>query len=204
MLFLLSSDIGTGKTRWLEHVVERIAADGVRVDGVLAPGVWLEHRDSGEAEVEREKIAIENVLLPQGERILFARRRDLAERDGEYDTSSQAAAANIGWAIDETAFTQVNAHLLALGNDESSEPGLLVIDEIGRIELERGGGLTAALEVVERGATPAHPHALAVVRSRLLDIALERFAAASWGGMLPIAPDESGEQLLRQVIAASM
>ena len=201
MLYIISNDIQTGKTRWLEGVVDRLSADGVRVDGVIAPGVWIEH-DAGENEpsVTFEKVGITNVLLPQGECILFARRKDLAVADGSYEKCSQSAAMGMGWAIDETAIAQVNRHLCTLksnGSDPSVEPGLLVIDELGRIELERGGGLTAGIEIIENGATAAHPHALIVIRSRLLDIALDRFADAPWGGVRVIAPDEDGERDVR-------
>ena len=62
MLFILTGDIRTGKTTWLEARVQELAAAGVSVQGVLAPGVW---RDG-------EKVGIENVLLPSRKRVLLA------------------------------------------------------------------------------------------------------------------------------------
>ena len=198
MLFMLTGDIQTGKTRWLMGVLERLRAGGVRIDGVLAPGVWVEHPESGEdAHHAYEKVGIDNILLPQGERIPFARRRDLAELEGSYDEDSQSARGGLHWAIYDTAIMQVNAHFRELAGCEPHEPGLLVADELGMLELVRGEGLTAAVELLDRGTATAHPHALVVVRAGLLETALERFDAASWGGIRVIAPDSDGEQALR-------
>ena len=202
MLFVLTGDIQTGKTRWLEKVVERLVANGVRVDGVLAPGVWVEHPAvDGSASSTFEKLGIDNVLLPQNERIPFARRRDLAELEGTYDEGSQSAAMQMMWTIDDAAIAQVNSHFYALANSVSEEPGLLVVDELGRLELECGKGLSAALDLLDRGASQAHSHALIVVRAGLLDTALNRFATTPWGGIQPIAPDEAGEQAIRSAFA---
>ena len=63
MLFILTGDIRTGKTTWLEARVHELETAGVPVRGVLAPGVW---RDG-------EKVGIENVLLPSRERVLLAK-----------------------------------------------------------------------------------------------------------------------------------
>ncbi len=38
MLFVLTGDVQTGKTRWLHDLVEEIASRGVLCEGVLAPG----------------------------------------------------------------------------------------------------------------------------------------------------------------------
>ena len=84
------------------------------------------------------------------------------------------------------------------GGAEEGEapPRLLVVDELGRLELERGCGLVAATELLARGATARFPHALAVVRDWLLPRAVERFGAA-WGGARAISPDDEARGLLR-------
>ncbi|CVH79715.1 putative ABC transporter ATP-binding protein YxlF [Coriobacteriaceae bacterium CHKCI002] len=76
------------------------------------------------------------------------------------------------------------------------DPRLLVVDELGRLELERGCGLVAATELLARGATARFPHALAVVRDWLLPRAVERFGAA-WGGARAISPDDGARGLVR-------
>ena len=76
MLFLLTGDVQIGKTRWLERLAAELSGDGVQVAGVLAPGVWRvrePHEVPGErglaGEGRFEKLGIDNVLLPGGERV---------------------------------------------------------------------------------------------------------------------------------------
>ena len=67
MLFILTGDIQIGKTRWLKSTCRKLAADGIPCAGVVAPGVWVpsEHGDANGF----EKLGIDNVLLPGGERV---------------------------------------------------------------------------------------------------------------------------------------
>ena len=206
------------------------------------------------AKVRFEKLGIDNVLLPQGERIVFARRRDLAEGDQPFAQGEQAKAAQLAWAISDEAIAQVNDHFAMLakmgqrdcpfvplsgggangrattgsasadgdsagdhptaggaltGAVSASEklapaiaPGsFLVVDELGRLELLRGCGLTNAVALLDAGPTPTFPHALAVVRETLLDQAISRFAPA-WGEPQPIAPGDEARQLILNTFGA--
>ena len=211
MLFVLTGDVQTGKTRWLEAVLEELREAGVTIAGVLAPGIW---RERSEAEMEElrlageepsrfEKLGIDNVLLPQGERLLFARRRDLAEAEGSFEAKSQSAQAKLQWEMPEEALERVNAHLAALADvaldktslEDAAPAAFLVIDEVGRLELLRNGGLTAALDLLDAGPNPAYRHTLIIVREELLEIACERFEPA-WGSPVSVSPDEEGRALL--------
>ena len=40
MLFILTGDVQTGKTRWLESLIDSLNENGISAQGVLAPGVW--------------------------------------------------------------------------------------------------------------------------------------------------------------------
>ena len=297
MLFVLTGDIQTGKTRWLQALVDELSQRGVSVCGVLAPGVWRERSDeemaalaeaaegsdgaaasgccglgaagggsgAGGADGARvtaaspvsrfEKLGIDNVLLPQGEVVQFARRRDLAMAEGTYAETSESARANLSWEMSDAALARVNEHLASLaawrdgdadggveagGTDEgganaagvgssdanlaapiafdivgaevmaSNEgasgavagvgvPALLVIDEVGPLELLRGGGLVEAVSLLERGASEAFPHALMIVREALLEVARERFEGA-WGSFTPIAPDDAGRAMILDAV----
>lgn len=203
MLFLLTGDVQIGKTRWLERLCADLANSGVCVAGVVAPGQWVP-RPEGEPGGKHgfdgagrfEKLGIDNVLLPQGERIEFARRRDLASAGQAFAEGSQAKAAQLGWAISDEAIAQVNQHFAELAATSRIAPGsFLVVDELGRLELLRGCGLTNAVTLLDAGPTPAFPHALAVVRETLLDEAVRRFEPA-WGEPRPIAPDDEARQLI--------
>ena len=121
MLFLLTGDVQIGKTRWLEKLCRDLAAAGVCVAGVIAPGQWVPRaegqpggRHGFDGEGRFEKLGIDNVLLPQGERIAFARRRDLAEGDQPFAQGEQAKAAQLAWAISDEAIAQVNNHFTML------------------------------------------------------------------------------------------
>ena len=94
MLFLLTGEVQIGKTRWLESLVAELGAFGVPCAGVLAPGQWVPSTGPHADANGFEKLGIDNVLLPGGERVPFARRGDLARADGTFDEESQAA--NIG------------------------------------------------------------------------------------------------------------
>ena len=178
MLFILTGDIRSGKTTWLEAGVRELEAAGVPVRGVLAPGVW---RDG-------KKVGIENVLLPSHERVLLA------------TPAEEGCSTGLGWDFDANALARVNAHLTELAATSGDmRPGLLVIDEIGPLELRRGEGLTAALELLDAGPTPAWPHVLVVVRATLAEDARTRFAQ-SWRSVELLSPDESGVRWLHEAL----
>lgn len=202
MLFALTGEVQSGKTRWLVRLVVRLAEAGVRCAGVVAPGVWRAADGAGSGGFE--KLGIDNVLLPSGERIAFARRADLARKEGRYDASSQAGRAGLGWAIDDGAIARVNAHFLELAREAEGRalhPGLLAVDELGRLELVRGEGLIAAMGLLDRGPTEAFPHALAVVRADLLPLAQERFRPV-WGEPVSLAPDDAGAEAVLRAFRA--
>lgn len=207
MLFILTGDIQTGKTRWLERLVGELAEAGVQVEGVLAPGVWRERAD-GEPGERFEKLGIENVLLPGGERLAFARRRDLAQAEGTFDATSQSARAQLGWEISDDAIAQVNRHFARLRELRLQEaaarqaaegaapaPRLTVVDELGRLELLRGAGLSEALALLADGPSHARDHALAVVRADLAPLAEEQLAPA-WGTPARILPNDAARALV--------
>ena len=129
VLYLLTGEIQTGKTRWLESLVDALTADGTPVFGVLAPGVWREvgpeegrdgftHDDPDG--IRREKTGIDNLLLPERRTVPFARRTDLVEPHGKSTevaenntgarTENAMTAAPLAWAFSEKSIAEVNAH----------------------------------------------------------------------------------------------
>ena len=214
MLFLLTGDVQIGKTRWLENLCARLQAAGTCVAGVVAPGQWVprpEGQPGGKHGFDGtgrfEKLGIDNVLLPQGTRIEFARRRDLAAKSKAFTEGTQAKAAKLGWAISDTAIAQVNAHFATLAKQAANETKLaphamLVVDELGRLELLRSCGLTNALAILDAGPTPQFPHAIAVVRETLLDEARRRFEPR-WGKATVIGPDDAARNLVLETARAA-
>lgn len=194
MLYLLCGEIQTGKTRWLERRVEQIVRSGAPVAGVLAPGVW---RELGEG-ARFEKLGIDNVLLPGGERVHLALRRDLAIGSGALERAGQSERARLGWAMSDAALARVDAHLAWLADDDvhgregfvAEADGWLVIDELGRLELLRGEGLVHGVELLSRGPRPGWPYAIAVVRRDLLPAAHALFDDAWSGRVREIEPSQ--------------
>ena len=287
MLFLLTGDVQIGKTRWLENLCASLQAAGTCVAGVVAPGQWVprpEGQPGGKHGFDGagrfEKLGIDNVLLPQGKRIEFARRRDLAAKSKAFAEGTQAKAAKLGWAISDTAIAQVNAHFATLAKQASIAPAdsgadgptatqakvdapaaapldngvcppvaaetaaktsplaqtntgestaaaavakargnalaaapaanetrlaphaMLVVDELGRLELLHSCGLTNALAILDAGPTPQFPHAIAVVRETLLDEARRRFEPR-WGKATVIGPDDAARDLVLETARAA-
>lgn len=180
MLYFLTGGIQTGKTRWLEGAIGELAVSGVPSYGVIAPGRWAQ-RGSG-----FEKLGIDNVLLPHGERLAFAE------------------PGNPGWDFNQDAIERVNEHMASLADmRELADPGLLVIDELGWMELQKGVGLVAAMELLDAGACPTFSHALAVVRESLLPTAFERFSSAKWHGLRAILPEAPARDELLALLASA-
>ena len=178
MLYILTGEIQTGKTRWLQALIDKLGEKGVPLEGVLAPGVW---RPNPTKPNGFEKLGIDNVMLPGGEVVPFARRRDLASGETiKMELQGMPTDMKLAWAFSDEAVERVNAHFAELAAGEPpARPGLLVVDELGRLELERGGlGLTEAVGLVARGPRPGWPHALIVVRDWLVPRARMVFGPA--------------------------
>ncbi len=208
MLFILTGDVQIGKTRWLQRLVDDLDAHGLPTFGVIAPGQWVPRRNPAPDEEPFDKLGIDNVLLPEGTVVPFARRADLARESGTYDEDSQAAQAELAWHISDEAIAVVNGHfakaLEEKAGGEGAKPaalldGLLVVDELGRLELLHDQGLTAAVTLLECGPTRHFPHALAVVRDYLLPQAVRRFGAA-WNGAAVIGPTAQALELVESAV----
>ena len=178
MLYILTGEIQTGKTRWLQALIDKLGEKGVPLEGVLAPGVW---RPNPTKPNGFEKLGIDNVMLPGGEVVPFARRRDLASGEtSKMELQGMPADMKLAWAFSDEAVERVNAHFAELAAGEApARPGLLVVAELGRLEFERGGlGLTEAVGLVAQGPRPGWPHALIVVRDWLVPRARMVFGPA--------------------------
>lgn len=208
MLYLLSAEIQTGKTRWLVALVSLLREVGVPVSGVVAPGVWKDHGETASQSPSGryEKLGIDNVLLPQGEVVHLARRRDLAIAAKLVEPEGQSERAGLTWSMSDACLERVNEHLAWLECDEShglqtgrssARRGMYVVDELGRLELLRGEGLTHAVSTLARGPRSRWPVALAVVRPTLLGRAHELFDAPWAGRVIEISPgDDAASSIL--------
>jgi nucleoside-triphosphatase THEP1 len=141
-LALVTGDIKVGKTTVVGQVVALARARGYVCAGLWAPAHVVDGRKAG----------IQAMDLSSGERRLLARvtADEAGERVGRY-------------AFDPAVIAWANGILAAA---VAAQPDLLVIDEIGPLELERGGGLAPVLEPLAAGRLS---RALVVVRAWLLN-----------------------------------
>ena len=72
---------------------------------------------------------------------------------------------------------------------------LLVVDELGRLELAFNCGLTNTVKLLESGPSSTFPNAIAVVRKTLLDLATIKFSGA-WDEIKVIEPNNSSRELV--------
>ena len=202
MLFILTGHIQTGKTRWLQALIRDLEAHDVAVSGVVAPGIWCEHKDDF-GRVEFEKLGITNELLPQHEVIQLAVRDDLAEAHQSSRPDNHHHGMKMMWAFSDEAMAQVNDHFARYLDGTApvpDAPGMLIVDELGRLELVGDAGLTRAMEAVSAGPSPYAKHALIVVREMLVELALEKLdCAEAWGGAALVYPTKADA---RAVMAA--
>ncbi|MDX9734553.1 MAG: nucleoside-triphosphatase [Thermoanaerobaculia bacterium] len=148
-LALLTGGRGAGKTRWCEALARAAREAKLAVRGVLSPPVLA----------GGEKRAIDLLDLATGSRRFLAERArpDLPGTEG------------LGWRFDPEALAAGNVALERVGACD-----LLLVDELGPLELGRGSGFTAAF-----GLLDARRHGLAIVVVRPSLVAA---AGARWPG----------------------
>ena len=148
---ILTGATGSGKTTLAGEVVERLRRAGVRVGGILAPGLLADGRRTG----------FDLVNLATGERADLAREhQDTRERHAQW---SRFAFLAQGLALGERA----------LGPDAGGAD-VVVVDEVGPFELS-GGGWSASLDRLARAFTGS---LLLVVRESVVDAVRARWGAA--------------------------
>lgn len=173
-IWIITGERGAGKTRFCQQVIQAAGEKGLTVGGVLSPAVFT----------NGIKIGISVQDLASGEnRPLASAREDVP------------GAITPHWKFDAAS--------LAWGSEilhRSTPCDLLIVDELGPLELEHSQGWVEGIETLRGGKYRA---ALVVVRSELVARALQLWPHAA---VLHIARDESeSEQLLQlNMILASI
>ena len=146
---LLTGERGVGKTHLCQQLVVQARKSGYSCAGVLSPAIIS----------EGEKVGIDLVDAATGE------KRLLAEADH--------AGGEVRWG--KYRFVRATLEWGAEVLRGSTPCDLLVVDELGPLELKLGQGLVAALDVLDEGAFSL---ALVVVRLELVDSMRERLRPA--------------------------
>ncbi len=154
-LILITGSRGAGKTSWCLELVDSASKHGLQAVGLVSPAVF-----EGVS-----KIGYDLLDVRSGE------RKRLAVRKSE-NTKGEITK---NWIV--------NNETIKWGNDvlSSSEAcPLLIVDELGPLELERGVGLTKSLEMI---SARRYRLACVVVRPSLLELAQALFP---WGQVVQI------------------
>ncbi len=148
-LFIVSGDLESGKTRFIQNLAHAMQAHGWDVAGVVSPAVFQDDA----------KVAIDALDLRSGKRCRLA---ELIQAGSQLQ-----GPATKRWQFSKETLNWCNSTL------RSATPcDLLVIDELGPLEFEGGAGMLDAIEAIEGGNYLA---ALVVVRSILLEHARRRW-----------------------------
>jgi nucleoside-triphosphatase THEP1 len=149
MIGLVTGEIGVGKTTVCRRALGLLRGQGVAARGVLSPA---------RLDASGAKIGIDAVDVATCERRELA---DYVPEGGETIGSYTFRQETLVWAI-----AQLKAAVAA--PRPGGDAGLLVVDEIGPLELVHQGGFAAILEPL---ADPKRvPHALIVVRRQYVDV----------------------------------
>jgi nucleoside-triphosphatase len=151
-LILLTGARGAGKTNLCREAVQWARERGWLVAGLLSPA-----RFEGTL-----KVGIDVVDLRTDEMRPLAQLRSRTR--GPVGTHTQR------WAFDDDAMAWANRTL-----QQAVPCDLLIVDELGPLELERGEGWTAGLVAIE---SRRYRQALVVIRPELVPIALSRWSHA--------------------------
>lgn len=145
-LALVSGPSGSGKTTCCAEIVSRARDLGLSVGGILCPAVF-----------ERgKKVEIDQLDISTGER----RRLAVRSKDAENNT--------VGcWQMDESVIAWGNQIISGLKGED-----VIIIDELGPLELEDGYGYQGALHLLDEGR---YRKAFVVVRPALLPLAQLRW-----------------------------
>jgi len=149
---VLTGMVRIGKTAVCQAVIELVRQRGYCVHGILTPAVL---------DQTGVRQSVEVLDLSSGERRLLAR---VCPPDAEVPFALPDGWPRIGSYCFDPAGLQWGADALARAIGEGCD--LLVVDEIGRLELEHNIGYAGVLDLL---ATSVVPRSLLVVRTALLE-----------------------------------
>lgn len=145
-LILITGPSGSGKTTFCTRLASLSSEAGLSVGGILCPAVF----EGG------QKVGIEQLDISSGERQRLGVR------------SKDAGDSTVGcWHMDETVLDWGNQIIAGLKDED-----VIIIDELGPLELEDGYGYQGALHLLDEGR---YRTAFVVVRPALLPLAQLRW-----------------------------
>ncbi len=175
-MFLLTGEVGSGKTTVCRRVVEGCQTLGIPVAGLLSLPV---------VGPQGQRLAIQAVDLAGGaQQTLACLGEGEGTRVGPYAFDPEA----VRWAV-------------AVLEREAGAPGLLLVDEIGPLELWLGEGVAPALPALRRRAEEGKP-LLLVVRTGFIAPLLRAMAPLSHPVHTFLVAAHTRDFLARRILAA--
>lgn len=150
MLLLVTGWRNTGKTTFCQFMIEAARERNLKVSGVLSPGVFENY----------QKIRIEMEDLSSGEKRILANKG--------FDPESE-------FNLPHWLFEKEN---LAWGNtvfEQAVPTDVLIVDELGPIELEQNKGWTYGMQALDSGQ---YKVGIVVIRPELMPLAKQRWPQA--------------------------
>jgi nucleoside-triphosphatase len=148
-LIIVTGERGAGKTTFCTRLIELARSGGRSIGGVLSPAVI----------VNGQKVAIDVLDLQSDQRRRLATHNPAADYPRE-----------LYWRFDEDALAWSNHALIA-----STPCDVLIVDELGVLEFERGEGWLAGLNALDAGD---YRLGVVVIRPELLAMAQQRWPHA--------------------------
>jgi nucleoside-triphosphatase len=149
-IWIITGPFQVGKTHFCNNLVKVAQARGFKIAGVVCPPVFE----------EQIKTAITIEDLKTHETKTLATKR----------TTGSEGLLTEHWAFDEEVLKWGN-HVLAVTEDCD----VLLIDELGPLEFNRGQGWQNGLQAIDKGE---YKIALVVIRPALVETAIERWPNA--------------------------
>ncbi len=174
-VLLITGERNSGKTLLCKRVVEIARKANWQIKGLISPAILKGDQKAG--------IGVEDLFT--GKRFMLARPPE--------ETDAAAPVRTEGWVFDERCIAWCNNVL-----EQSTPTDLLVVDEIGPLELVQNNGWTAAIPAV---ASEKFHLALVVVRDELLHNLQERFPQAD---VVRVTTADRIDDLVEQMIGTMM
>jgi nucleoside-triphosphatase len=171
-LILITGPRGVGKTSWCQEMIRDARQRSLSIGGLVSPAVF----------VAGEKTGIDLLDISTGQRRRLAEHRPAASAGQD---EGPGVIATEAWVFRRETLEWGNATLACLGNVD-----ILLLDELGPLEFQRGKGLQAGLARLD---THQDRLAMAVVRPELLSLAIERWPWAQVYSLSHPLPQGFGE-----------
>jgi nucleoside-triphosphatase len=169
-LWIISGEIGTGKTKLCATLIEQFRQISWRIKGLFSPAIFDRN----------DKVGISVVNLANQE------IRQLAVYDPKPD---RAEDEPILWTFDSEILEWGNqVFLTAIPTD------ILIVDELGPLEMKRNQGWVHALSALD---SRNYRQAILVMRPKLLSIAQDRWP---WGETIVIENIEQVSEITQRLM----